>query len=168
MSQVEPSAQQLDVAAAKKAACVARKAAKTTAIVDLNFEELMMEAMIEGDEFFVRVEQWLQGLLPVSAAGQRCLVRQAAEIKKIIQDSAQTKTAQSGGTLAMLNLSRRAFPRINTAKVLFVLKSWDGVPLSVSSLLGTIQVNADMWSDDVMSDLTRASSDAECQAWIGF
>ena len=162
------TAQQSDVATANKAAAAARKAAKTTAIVNLHLEELMMEAMIEGDAFFVRVEQWLQGLLPLSAAGQRCLVRPASEIKKIIQDSAQTKTVQSGGTLSMLNLSRRAFPRINTAKVLFVLKSWDGMPLSLSGLLGTIQVNADMWSDDVMSDLTRASSDAECQAWIGF
>ena len=92
MSQVELSAQQSDVAAANKAACAARKAAKTTVIANLRFEELMMEATIEGDAFFVRVEQWLQGLLPVNAAGQMCLVRPAVEIKKIIQDSAQTKT----------------------------------------------------------------------------
>ena len=51
------TAQQSDVATANKAAAAARKAAKTTAIVNLHLEELMMEAMIEGDAFFVCVQE---------------------------------------------------------------------------------------------------------------
>jgi hypothetical protein len=35
------------------------------------------------------------------------------------------------------------------------------MPCSIGGLLGTIQINADAWSEETMTDLTRASSDAE-------
>jgi len=158
MATTPADSEKLGVAAANRSAALARKAAKTTA-VHLNYDELMNDVISQGDKLLLDVESWLQGALPAQAAGIRCLVRQPSEIKKIIQDSA--KTVQSGGTLAMLNLSRRAFPRINSAKVLFVLKTWDGMPCSIGGLLGTIQINADAWSEETMTDLTRASSDAE-------
>ena len=121
----------------------------------------MNEVIAAGDQGLREIESWLQLSLPPQAAGVRCLVREPGEISKIIQDSSQSKTMQSGGTLAMVALSRRAFPRVNAAKVLFVLKSWDRMPLSLGGLLGTVQINADVWSEDTMTDLTRASSDAE-------
>jgi hypothetical protein len=152
---------QLGVAAANRSAALARRAAKTTPISHLNFDELMNEVIAAGDQGLRDIESWLQLSLPPQAAGVRCLVREPGEIRKIIQDSSQSKTVQSGGTLAMVALSRRAFPRVNTAKVLFVLKSWDCMPLSLGGLLGTVQINADVWSEDTMTDLTRASSDAE-------
>jgi hypothetical protein len=146
---------------ANRAAAAARKAAKTTAI-QLDFDNLMLQMMSgDPDKFMEEVYTWISPLLPQTAAGLRCPVRRPEEIKQVLSDSAHSKTVQSGGSLSMLRLSQKAFPRLSNSKVLFLLKSWDGMPLSLGTLLGTVLVNADLWTTDTMSDLVRASSDAE-------
>jgi len=171
----ENQANAADEIAAKKAAALARKAAKTTAI-DIKVEDRLSEFMAAGgvtSDSMQPILDWIVPLLPSQALGERCTCRQPADIKKIISDSTGAKNVQSGGSLSMINLYTMAFPRVSVAKVQFVLQSWDKMPMSLGGILGTIKVNADLWKDPDMKDLVRSSSDAEwrpqcCVCWFNY
>ena len=147
---------------ANKAAAASRKAAKSQP-VELDFEALMMDMLSQQsqEKFLNEVFEWLAPRLPANAAGLCCPVRNPEEVKKIIADSGNTKSVQSGGTLSMLQLSTSAFPRTCNSKVLFCLNSWDRVPSTLGRLVGTVQINSDLWGATDFSDLVRASADAE-------
>jgi hypothetical protein len=63
----------------------------------------------------------------------------------------------------MINLTSQAYPGlVSPAKVqYFIENKWTGFPSDISSIIGTVLVNAELWDQPSFADLSRASSDAE-------
>ena len=68
----------------------------------------------------------------------------------------------AGGALGWLKLDAPAYDSVPLKRLEHVLRErWDGTPKSIAAMAGTILINADMWEQEGLTDLVRASSDAE-------
>ena len=109
---------------------------------------------------------FLQPKLPMAPLGITCPVRPLGVLQEASK-IAGTRVVHTGGTLGMLKLDACAYEHPQLSRIEFILKEhWNGAPESLTRMLGTIMINADMWGQEKMEGLIRAGSDAEPRPYI--
>jgi hypothetical protein len=78
---------------------------------------------------------------------------------------------QVGGALGQINLSSQAYEHLPLARVRAVFEKYlpNGKmerPSILSDMIGTVPINADMWTGDVYADLARCGHDCESASRI--
>jgi hypothetical protein len=150
----------------KRQWAIARKEAQH-AQMDPRFWKTKLGPIVRANTFreeLAKAHSWLDQKIAVDALGLRCTKRTPEDIKRSMASTGQKGAVTTmGGSLAMINLTSQAYPGlVSPAKVqYFIENKWTGFPSDISSIIGTVLVNAELWDQPSFADLSRASSDAE-------
>lgn len=103
----------------------------------------------------------LQCSIPPTPAGSSCHVLAPEAVSEALKS---TTVVTTGGSLSQLRLDIPAYPVWQAKRIELVIQKWDKRPSSITELVGTIKINADMWDQTAPDQLCRASNDSEIAA----